>query len=261
MSTSRKLTKGQFFASCIWKWASSEIYFVNFHSRLFFFLHFYWSILDLQYLLVSVAPQNQLRCLVPRSCPTLCGPHDCSPPGSSVRGICQARILKWIVISSPGDLPDPRIKPVSPAFAGGFFTTEPPGKPELYINKYPHFFSIFSYRSFTEYWVELLGPCSRSLLVTTATHTHTHTVLGNSLRKNLNEHFDQPHGSVYTPIPESKFISLPLKAILDLYLIPSSTILILHRGSLFKCLVLQFLSSYPCKIEEGTLWYVCRQQD
>ena len=175
VSTSRKLTKGQFFASCILKWASSEIYFVNFHSRLFFFLHFYWSILDLQYLLVSVAPQNQLRCLVPRSCPTLCGPHDCSPPGSSVRGICQARILKWIVISSPGDLPDPRIKPVYPAFAGGFFTTEPPGKPELYINKYPHFFSIFSYRSFTEYWVELLGPCSRSLLVTTATHTHTHT--------------------------------------------------------------------------------------
>ena len=29
----------------------------------------------------------------------------------------------------PGDLPNPRIKPVSPALAGGFFTTEPPGKP------------------------------------------------------------------------------------------------------------------------------------
>ena len=29
---------------------------------------------------------------------------------------------------SPGDLPDPRIEPVSPALAGGFFTTEPPGK-------------------------------------------------------------------------------------------------------------------------------------
>ena len=33
---------------------------------------------------------------------------------------------------SPGDLPDPEIKPSSPALAGGFFTTEPPGKP-LYI--------------------------------------------------------------------------------------------------------------------------------
>ena len=30
---------------------------------------------------------------------------------------------------SPGNLPDPRIKPMSPALAGGFFTTEPPGKP------------------------------------------------------------------------------------------------------------------------------------
>ena len=29
----------------------------------------------------------------------------------------------------PGDLPDPEIKPVSPALAGGFFTTEPLGKP------------------------------------------------------------------------------------------------------------------------------------
>ena len=30
---------------------------------------------------------------------------------------------------SPGDLPDPGMEPVSPALAGGFFTTEPPGKP------------------------------------------------------------------------------------------------------------------------------------
>ena len=31
--------------------------------------------------------------------------------------------------SPPGDLPDPGIEPVSPALAGGFFPTEPPGKP------------------------------------------------------------------------------------------------------------------------------------
>ena len=30
----------------------------------------------------------------------------------------------------PGNLPDPGIEPVSPAFAGGFFTTGPPGKPQ-----------------------------------------------------------------------------------------------------------------------------------
>ena len=32
-------------------------------------------------------------------CPTLCNPMDCSPPGSSVHGISQARILEWVAIS------------------------------------------------------------------------------------------------------------------------------------------------------------------
>ena len=33
-------------------------------------------------------------------CPTFCDTMDCSPPGSSVRGILQARILEWVAISS-----------------------------------------------------------------------------------------------------------------------------------------------------------------
>ena len=36
---------------------------------------------------------------------------------------------------SPGDLPDPRIKPASPALEGGLFTTEPPGKPANWLRK------------------------------------------------------------------------------------------------------------------------------
>ena len=36
---------------------------------------------------------------VTQSCPTLCDPMDCSPPGSSVHGILQARILEWVAIS------------------------------------------------------------------------------------------------------------------------------------------------------------------
>ena len=36
--------------------------------------------------------------LVAQSCPTLCNPMDCSPPGSSVHGILQARILEWVDI-------------------------------------------------------------------------------------------------------------------------------------------------------------------
>ena len=39
----------------------------------------------------------------------------CSPPGSSVHGISQARRLEQVSISAPGDLPDPGIRPVSPA--------------------------------------------------------------------------------------------------------------------------------------------------
>ena len=34
-----------------------------------------------------------------QSCPTLCDPMDSSPPGSSVHGILQARILEWVAIS------------------------------------------------------------------------------------------------------------------------------------------------------------------
>ena len=37
--------------------------------------------------------------------------------------------LKGLSFPSPGDLPDSGIKPKSPALAGGFFTTDPPGKP------------------------------------------------------------------------------------------------------------------------------------
>ena len=39
------------------------------------------------------------RVIVAQSCPTLCNPIDCSPLGSSVHGILQARILEWVAIS------------------------------------------------------------------------------------------------------------------------------------------------------------------
>ena len=37
-------------------------------------------------------------CLVTKSCPTLCGPMGCSPPGSSVHRLLQGKILEWVVI-------------------------------------------------------------------------------------------------------------------------------------------------------------------
>ena len=59
-----------------------------------------------------------------------CNPIDCSLSGSFVHGISQARTLEWVAISLSRDLPDLEIKLASPALAGGFFTTEPPGKPK-----------------------------------------------------------------------------------------------------------------------------------
>ena len=61
----------------------------------------------------------------------LCDLMDCSLPGSSVHGISKKEYWSGLPFHSPGDLPDPRIEPASlasPALAGGFFTTEPPGK-------------------------------------------------------------------------------------------------------------------------------------
>ena len=45
--------------------------------------------------------------------PPLCGPMDCSPPGSSVHGIFQANILEWLPFLTPEYLPNPGIKPAS----------------------------------------------------------------------------------------------------------------------------------------------------
>ena len=57
-----------------------------------------------------------------------CNLMDRSLPGSSVHGILQARILEWVAFDPPEDLPDQGINLVSPALAGGFFTTELLGK-------------------------------------------------------------------------------------------------------------------------------------
>ena len=57
---------------------------------------------------------------------TPCNPMNCSPPGSSVCGIYQSRVLECVLFPSPRDLPSPGIKPASlapPVLAGGFFTT------------------------------------------------------------------------------------------------------------------------------------------
>ena len=70
-----------------------------------------------------------LKVLATQPCPTLCSPMDYSPPGSSVHGVLQARILQWLPFPSPGGLPDPGIEPRSSALQADSLPPEPPGEP------------------------------------------------------------------------------------------------------------------------------------
>ena len=69
-------------------------------------------------------------CMHAQSYPTLWDPMDCSPPGCSVHGVSQARILEQVAISSSREYSDLEIEPMSladsPALVSRFFTTEPP---------------------------------------------------------------------------------------------------------------------------------------
>ena len=55
----------------------------------------------------------------------------CSPPGSSVPGILQARILEWVPCPSPGDLANQGIELGSPAFQADSLLSASPGKPSF----------------------------------------------------------------------------------------------------------------------------------
>ena len=74
----------------------------------------------------SSPPPRLLVGLVTKSHLTLCSPMDCSPPGSSVHGVFQARIPEWVAISSSRGSSQPRDQTaslMSPVFSGGFFTS------------------------------------------------------------------------------------------------------------------------------------------
>ena len=71
---------------------------------------------------------KSVRVLAAQSCLTLCDPMDCSPPGSSVHGILQVRILEC---PSPGDIPKPEIESGFPTLQADSLPSEPPGKPNF----------------------------------------------------------------------------------------------------------------------------------
>ena len=78
---------------------------------------------------------NKLYCLASQSCPTLCDPMHCSPPGSSVHGILQVRILEWVAISLSRGSSPPGIEPRSPTLQADSLPSEPTGKPPPQYNQ------------------------------------------------------------------------------------------------------------------------------
>ena len=57
---------------------------------------------------------------------------DCSPPGSSVRGIFRQEYWNELPFPPPGDLPNLEIEPRSPALQANSLPSEPPGKPNAW---------------------------------------------------------------------------------------------------------------------------------
>ena len=59
-------------------------------------------------------------CSVAKLCLTFCDPTDCSPPGFPSMGFPRKEYWSGLPVPSPGDLPDPGIKPMSPGLQVGF---------------------------------------------------------------------------------------------------------------------------------------------
>ena len=70
-------------------------------------------------------------CVLSRVCRVwLWDPMDCSPPGSSVHGLLQAKILEWVAMPSSRGSSQPGIKPRFPTLQADSIPSEPPGKPK-----------------------------------------------------------------------------------------------------------------------------------
>ena len=71
--------------------------------------------------------------VVPQLSPTLCNPMDCTPSGSSVHGILQATMLKWVAIGFSRGSSWPRDQLGSLTLQADALLSEPPGKPTCMI--------------------------------------------------------------------------------------------------------------------------------
>ena len=79
----------------------NRTYYFEFVILLFVYTHIFLAVPSMYPCRVSTAVREVAVCAkLLQSCPTLCEPMDCSPPGSSVHEILQARILEWVAMPS-----------------------------------------------------------------------------------------------------------------------------------------------------------------
>ena len=91
--------------------------------------------------------QGKVKALVTQLGLTLCNSMDCSPPGSSVHEILQARILEWVVIPFSRESPDPGVERGSPSLQADSLPSEQPGKsPKRQKSNVSFLISLTSYR-------------------------------------------------------------------------------------------------------------------
>ena len=93
-----------FFLKCLTYWKVIVFLFLNIYPSLSFPLVLFCIVIYL----VHSYPYCVTWREVAQSCPTLCDPMDCNLPGSSIRGILQARVLEWVAISFPRRSSQPR---------------------------------------------------------------------------------------------------------------------------------------------------------
>ena len=83
---------------------------------------------EMYWITCSRRPESESE--VTQLCPTLCDPMDLAYQAPLSMGFPRLEYWSGLPFSSPGDLPDPGIKPRSPALQADALPSEPPGKPE-----------------------------------------------------------------------------------------------------------------------------------
>ena len=102
------------------QWNSDRFYFLGLQN------HCKWWLQPLNKKMLAPWKESfdKPNVIIAQSCPTLCDSMDCSPPGFSVHGILQARILEWVVMPFSRGSSWPRNRSRVSHIAGRFFTSD-----------------------------------------------------------------------------------------------------------------------------------------